>query len=192
MLCEVTTTRVHQWSRQIQCGQIQCGHIQRGQIQSGEIQFGEIGCGELKCDTIEIGEIKLKCGASLNESVPSLNSRSVGSGARQTRRRRKAGEEKQWKLVCLCSSSSLPSLKLRVASFKGGFCLVHIIHTGFAFKCKFDHIYKCSIKSKLLWESEGETETEGEDSVLNFMNLSSFVENSLDLTSKSLEEMLKL
>ena len=122
MLCEVTTTKVHQW-----CGQIQCG-----QIQSGEIQLGEIGCGELKCDTIEIGELKLRCGAALNEFIalcPSLNSGVVvGGGTRSTR----AGEEeKQWKPVCSSSSSSVPSRKLRAASFKGGFCLIHIIHPGF-------------------------------------------------------------
>ena len=48
-----------------------------------------------------------------------------------TRSTRAAEEEKQWKSACSSSSSSVPSRKLRAASFKGGFCLIHIIHPGF-------------------------------------------------------------
>ena len=112
-------------------------------------------------------KLSLKFGSTLNEFVErhSLNSRVVGG-----RRRRAVKEEKrQWTPVCYSSSSFAP-LKLRAASFKGRLCcsLIRIICPGFSFISINSTTCMHSIKSKLLWETEGETKNEGEDSVLIF------------------------
>ena len=100
----------------------------------GQIHSGEIGCCELKCDKqFKIGGLHStkvqKCSATLNEFIvhPSLNF-GLGGGRR---RRRRAEDKKQWKPVLSFSSSSVLTLRRRVASFKGG--LIHIIHPGFVF-----------------------------------------------------------
>ena len=139
-------------------------------------QCGQIHCGELKCQRVKDSELRSteieKCFATLNGSIarPSLNFRLESYIG--------AGEEKQWKLVFSSFSSSLP-LKQRAASFKGD-----ILDPGFASLylhqiIKSAHV--CSIKSKLLWESGGETEAEGERSILYFLNFSPIIEQILKL-----------
>ena len=122
-------------------------------------QCGQIHCGELKCQRVKDSELRSteieKCITTLNGSIakPSLNFRLESYIG--------AGEEKQWKPVFSSFSSSLP-LKQRAASFKGD-----VLDPSFASSLNsFISISNCSIKSKLLWESGGETEAEGERSIL--------------------------
>lgn len=137
--------------------------------QCGQIHFGELKCQRVKDSELQSTETK-KCITTLDGSIarPSLNFRLESYIV--------AGEKKQWKLVFSSFSSSLP-LKQRAASFKGD-----ILDPGFASSLNsFISISNCSIKSKLLWESGGETEAEGERCILYFLNFSPIVEQILKL-----------